>query len=106
LISNYKDGYEDALIFDGLQLRTNVIYSMNKTGYDIELKIKPFDGQLELPDNFDFDYDSGLLELIDKYCLGLNKFLETNLNDINECISANGTHASISKITKLIILFT
>ena len=113
-ITKYKDGYEVALIFDGLQLRTNDkindellnecrIYSMNKTGYDIELKIKPFDSQLELPENLDIDYDNDLLALIDKYSLGLNKFLETNLKDINECISANGTHASISKITKLIL---
>jgi hypothetical protein len=114
LITKFKDGYEVSLIFDGLQLRTNDkindellnecrIYSMNKTGYDIELKIKPFDSLLELPDNLDIDYDNDLLALIDKYSLGLNKFLETNLKDINECISANGTHNSISKITKLLL---
>ena len=54
LIPKCKDGYEVALIFDGLQLRKNDkindellnecrIYSMEKTRYDIELKIKPFD---------------------------------------------------------------
>ena len=86
LIPKYKDGYEVALIFDGLQLRTKDIinddilkecriFSMDKTGYDIELKIKPFDSLLEVPDNLDIDYDNDLLELIDKYSLGLKKFL-------------------------------
>jgi hypothetical protein len=35
----------------------------DKTGYDIELKIKPFDSPLDLPDNLDIDYDNDLLEL-------------------------------------------
>ena len=49
LITKYNDGYEVALIFDGLQLRLNdkindelldecSSYAMIKTGYDIELK--------------------------------------------------------------------
>ncbi len=64
LIPKFKDGYEVALIFDGLQLRTNDIiddeiinecslYSIQKTGYDIEFKIKPFDSPLELPENLE-----------------------------------------------------
>ena len=45
---------------------------MNKTGYDIELKIKPFDSLLERPENLGIDYDNDLLALIDKYSLDLN----------------------------------
>ena len=61
IVDKYKDGYEIALIFDGFQLRFNDkinnelleecrLYAKDKTGYDIELKIKPFDNKLDLPD--------------------------------------------------------
>ena len=114
LISNYKDGYEVALIFDGLQLRQNEnitdellnecrLYTLDKTGYDIELKIKPFDSQLELPKNLDIDDDDDLVNLIDKYELGLSGYLDLYVDDINKCILSGGTHASVSKITKLIL---
>lgn len=58
-----KNGYITSLIFDGFQLIkndgiTNELlqecrkYAFDKTGYDIELKIKPFDNCLELPDDY------------------------------------------------------
>jgi P4 family phage/plasmid primase-like protien len=113
LIEKYADGYEVALIFDGLQLRMNEkiteeilnecrLYALNKTGYDIELKVKPFDCQLELPENLE-NNDDDLTSLIDKYEVGLNNYLEIFTTDINNCLSSGGSHASVSKITKLIL---
>ena len=114
LIPKYKDGYEVALIFDGLQLRKNDkindellnecrIYTMKKTGYDVELKIKPFDSILELPQNIEVNDDDDLTALIDKYEFGLNTFVETLKSDIDDCLSTDGSHASVSKITKFIL---
>ena len=88
LIPKYNDGYEVALIFDGLQLRMNEnindellnecrLYTKEKTGYDIELKVKPFDSQLDLPDTYEVCDDDDLTALIDKYEYGLNTFVET-----------------------------
>ena len=68
LIDVYKDGYIVSLIFDGFQvLKTSDIneellnecriYTKNKTGYDMELKIKPFDNQLTLPTNYQLNFD-------------------------------------------------
>lgn len=63
LIERYKEGLLVSLIFDGFQvlkspditselLKECAIYTKNKTGYDIELKIKDFDNELKLPDNY------------------------------------------------------
>jgi len=114
LIPQYNDGYEVALIFDGLQLRANDkindellnecrLYSMEKTGYDIELKIKPFDSPLELPENYEVNDDDDLTALIDKYELGLNTYIETLKVDIDASLSTDGSHASVSKISKALL---
>jgi P4 family phage/plasmid primase-like protien len=62
-----------ALIFDGFQLlsKFNITddmldecrkYAFEETGYDIELKIKPFDGAFELPDDYaNFDLNDELV---------------------------------------------
>jgi hypothetical protein len=71
-------------------------YAMDRTGYDIELKVKPFDSQLDFPENLEVN-DDDLTALIDKYETGLNSYLETFKTEINDC------HASISKITKLVL---
>ena len=76
---------------------------MEKTGYDIELKVKPFDSLLELPDNYDVNNDDDLLALIDKYEFGLNTYVETLKPDVDACLSTDGSHASISKITKSVL---
>ena len=63
VIPKYKNGYQVSLIFDGFQLiNNNKIndefidnmrqYALEKTGYNIPLKIKPFDNKFELPDNY------------------------------------------------------
>lgn len=114
LIPKYNDGYEVALIFDGLQLRVNDrindellnecrLYSMEKTGYDIELKIKPFDSPLNLPENIDVNDDDELTALIDKYEFGLNTYLDTLKPDIDASLATDGSHASVSKISKSIL---
>ncbi len=41
--------------------------------------------------------------LIDKYEIGLNNCLETFTPNINNCLSSAGSHASISKIIRLIL---
>lgn len=68
LVDNYKNGYLVSLIFDGFQLlKSNEInnellkecslYTKNKTKYEIELKIKPFDNKLKLPDNYNISFN-------------------------------------------------
>ena len=63
LIPSYKDGYQVSLIFDGFQLPLHNditdqllddmrIYALDKTGYDLTLKLKPFDNPLKLPDDY------------------------------------------------------
>ena len=63
VIPKYKNGYQVCLIFDGFQLIHNPnindqfiegmrIHAFEKTGYDIPLKIKPFDNKLNLPENY------------------------------------------------------
>lgn len=114
LIPKYNDGFEVALIFDGLQLRTNEkindelldecrLYALEKTGYDIELKVKPFDCLLDLPHNYDVSDDDDLTSLIDKYEFGLNTYVETLKKDIDISLSTDGSHASVSKISKMIL---
>jgi hypothetical protein len=69
LIDKYRDGYIVSLIFDGFQvlkqkeineelLKECSIYTKNKINYDIELKIKAFDNQLKLPDNYKESFDN------------------------------------------------
>lgn len=63
LIPKYKDGYVASLVFDGFQLIKNDdvngylleelrLYAKEKTGYDVKLKLKPFDKALIIPDNY------------------------------------------------------
>ena len=114
LINEYNDGYEIALIFDGFQLRYNEAinddllnecrkYAFDKTGYDIELKIKPFDNKLDLPEDYNIDTYNDLQILIDKYEYGLNNYIEKLNKEINNAIISNGSHASISLISKAIL---
>ncbi len=79
LIERYKDGLLVSLIFDGFQLLKSpeipellkdcATYTKNKTGYDIELKIKDFDNELELPE----DYKEGF---------NINEYVRDKINDI------------------------
>ena len=61
LIEKYKNGFQVALIFDGFQLIKNDDinddlldklrqYALDKTGFDVKLKYKPFDNSINIPD--------------------------------------------------------
>lgn len=113
LITKYRDGYEIALIFDGFQLRTNEnitdeilnecrLYALEQTGYDIPLKVKPFDNSLDLPDDYNVDCFNDLNNLIDKYQFGINNFDNKIQKQINDCISSTGSNTSICSLSKLI----
>ena len=62
-IEKYKNGLKVSLVFDGFQLMKNDgindelleklrLYAFEKTGFDIELKLKPFDNSLNIPDDY------------------------------------------------------
>ena len=64
-IDEYKNGLKVALVFDGFQLMKNDninineellnnlrLYALEQTGFDIELKFKPFDNPLKIPDDY------------------------------------------------------
>ena len=63
LIEKYKDGYKVSLVFDGFQLMKSDaindelleelrLYALHKTGFDVKLKIKPFDNALKIPEDY------------------------------------------------------
>lgn len=63
LIEKHKEGYKVALVFDGFQLmKSDAIndelleelraYALDKTGFDVRLKIKPFDNALKIPEEY------------------------------------------------------
>ena len=63
LIEKYKDGYKVSLVFDGFQLmKCDAIndelleelrlYALEKTGFDVKLKVKPFENALKIPDEY------------------------------------------------------
>lgn len=99
-----------ALIFDGFQLLINDaitqellnecrLFAYEKTGYDIELKIKPFDNILNLPEDYN-SCDDDLPSLVNKYNIDLNGFIEKNSKVIDIAINENGAHTTISNVAK------
>jgi len=102
-----------ALIFDGFQLIKNDTINqellnecrnlvLDKTGYDIELKIKPFDNALSLPDNY-ADSEDDLPSLINKYNVNLNEFVSSKSKLIDNAISEEGSHITISTVAKALL---
>jgi len=62
-VPKYNDGDVASLVFDGFQLIKNNnidsylleelrLYAKEKTGYDVKLKLKPFDKALNIPDDY------------------------------------------------------
>lgn len=62
-IEKYKNCLKVSLVFDGFQLMKNDdindqlleklrLYALEKTGFDIQLKLKPFDNALIIPDDY------------------------------------------------------
>jgi len=101
-----------ALIFDGFQILSKFgitddmldecrKYAFKKTGYDIELKIKPFDGAFELPDDYaDFDLND---ELVQRFISNLD-YTNTDIEDKIRFIEKNGaTHELLQDFS--VILF-
>jgi P4 family phage/plasmid primase-like protien len=106
-IIDYTTNYV-ALIFDGFQVlsKFNItdddleecrLYALEKTGYDIQLKIKPFDNIIELPD----DYANTLevrAELVHKYISNISTIIKDNRGRIENIIHNGGTHSSIAEL--------
>jgi len=111
-INKLNDGYEVSLIFDGFQIRSehNITddtlnecrkYALDKTGYDIELKIKPFDNPLILPTNYNIVLDK-IPSIVDKYTTYITEFYDKNIQSINNIIINFTDH----DIFKLISVFS
>ena len=113
LIVKYADGFIVSLIFDGFQLLYNEaindellnecrLFALEKTGYDIELKVKPFDNSLILPTDYD-EYDTeDVKTIISNFNIGINHYYEKYKREFDDCLSDGGSHASISIISKCI----
>jgi len=105
IIINGQEGYEVVLIFDGFQIRSlhNIddeilnecrIYAKEQCGYDIQLKIKPFDNPLPLPENYIIQLDEipAMIDkikgqLLDKYDdMILNLIKKRTNDDIAKCV--------------------
>lgn len=108
LIERYNDGLMVSLIFDGFQvikspeipelLKECSLYTYNKTDYDIELKIKDFDNELKLPENYQdtFNIKEYISERIDNNILEYNdlknEFEKTNAKIIYPPMIASFTN--------------
>lgn len=114
LMSQFEDGYEIALIFDGFQIIKNDevdgemlnkcrLYSREKTGYDVELKIKPFDNQLPLPKDYTEDCSDDVSKIVETYLTQASNYMKKHLHTIMRCIGSKGSHSDISKLMKDII---
>jgi phage/plasmid-associated DNA primase len=95
-ITPFLDGYEVVLIFDGLQIRSihNItdeilnecrLYTLEQTKIDIQLKIKPFNNQLILPDNY-ADCIDEIESTINKYKCDILTFYEKEIDLIEKSI--------------------
>jgi P4 family phage/plasmid primase-like protien len=97
-----------SLIFDGFQLleKHNITdelleecrrYAYDKTGYDVKLKIKPFDNPLILPDDYK-EYIDIIPSLVDKFSTGIEVFVNNNVKYIDEVIKNDGSHLATSTL--------
>lgn len=114
LIPKYNDGYETSLIFDGFQLLDNDeidddfleecrVYALEKTGYDVELKVKPFQNSLALPEDYADRGDDEVGLVIDKFVNGVDDYMAKNKAFIIKCLGDKGAHASLSALCKNMI---
>jgi len=89
-----------ALIFDGFQLLAEhnitdalllecVSFAKDKTGYEIPLKVKPFDNPLIIPENYKKRFDVVPESLDENSCL---------VASIENCLANEGAHFSIAQI--------
>lgn len=109
----YDKGFIDetnkvALIFDGFQLlsKFNITdedlddcrkYAFEKTGFDIELKIKAFDNGFVLPD----DYMNTLelrIEMVNRFISQIDTIMKEHRIYIDKVISCGGNHYNIAEL--------
>ena len=97
-----------ALIFDGFQLlsKFNITdedlddcrkYAFEKTGFDIELKIKAFDNAFVLPD----DYMNTLevrIEMVNRFVSQIDTIMKEHRVSIDRVISCGGNHYNIAEL--------
>jgi P4 family phage/plasmid primase-like protien len=109
----YNKGFIDnsnyvSLIFDGFQLlsKFNITnedlddcrkYAFEKTGFDIELKIKPFDNGFVLPD----DYMNTLelrIEMVNRFVSQVDTIMTDCKSSIEKIVSCGGNHYNIAEL--------
>ena len=78
-------------------------YAYNKTGFDIELKIKPFDNKLELPDNYADKEEDIQGSIIDKYNNVVDNIGDEVLSKLDIAIGSEGAHSEISEVLKSLL---
>lgn len=114
LIDRYEDGYCVSLIFDGFQIlkTANItetilndcrMYALEKTGYDVELKIKPFELKLPLPDDYAMSGSDNVKCIMDYHSSKVSSYITMFGNEIYEAIGDKGSHASLSNICHKIL---
>ena len=110
----FSNNNEIALIFDGFQLFQNDAinqallnelrkYAYEKTGYDVELKIKPFDNGLDIPDNYADKEEDIQGCIIEKYKNVVDKVSNEVLSKLDIAISSEGAHSDISEVLKSLL---
>jgi phage/plasmid-associated DNA primase len=109
-----KEKLEVSLIFDGFQLRCHEgitqglldecrQYTLNKLGFDIELKIKPFDGCLDIPDDYKkIDFEDMIKKETNRFKLKAEQLQTTQSHLVNAVMNSEGAHFDVSNICKFL----
>ena len=110
MINKVKNAYEVVLIFDGLQISSNHDvtdellaecrkHTNDTIGYDIELKIKPFDNPLILPENYNSSFDE-IPDIISKFNNYAIEFYDNHIKFIDKIIKNYTDHDTFELISK------
>ena len=110
-IKKVLDGYAVCLVFDGIMLQKDdnlnddellkcQEYTFEKTGYDIELKIKDFENKITLPDNL--DVLDPMEAIIDKYASDKD-FYVLKYKDLLVNAILNRTDADLMDLVSVIL---
>ena len=79
------------------------LYTKEKSGHDIEFKVQQFDSHVDWPDSYEVCNNDDFTALIDTYEYGLCIDVERLKKDIDDIFSTEGSHASVSKMSKMIL---
>lgn len=104
-MNGYINNNNISLIFDGCQVSkdpTPILtdienYVLEKTGYEIKLKVKPFDEKLVLPDDYADESDESEI-IVDRYKSIMGDFQVKNEKMLNDVIVSDGTHQSVAEL--------